>query len=188
MVGRRRRPRVPAAGWNRRFVWVDVMAPRSRAQPAQAVSGAKPLATGDRIAVEVDEGKFDIWMLDIERQSLTKVTSDGASRYPMWTPDGAHIGVAQRREDNLLWCPASGGERRRWCGREPEMDRIVDAGHATLIYMQEHPKTRSDLWVVDLQDNNAATSPRPDKGSGVRRTAVTRRPLAGVFLRREQSE
>ena len=97
---------------NRRLVWVsrngtEVSVP----SPPKRYSAPSLSPPGDRVALEIDDaGKFDIWMLDIERQSLTRLTSDGASRYPMWTPDGTHVGLAQRREDSVFLVPASGGE------------------------------------------------------------------------------
>jgi len=34
---------------------------------------------------------LDIWILDLERRTLTRVTFDGGSRSPIWTPDGRSI-------------------------------------------------------------------------------------------------
>ena len=88
---------------NRRLVWVrrdgtEVSLP----DPPKRYAAPSLSPSGDRIAIEIEEeGFFDIWTIDVERQRLSKLTSDGASRYPMWTPDGRYVGVVQRRENTL---------------------------------------------------------------------------------------
>ena len=47
---------------------------------------------GDRIAVGIrDEEDSDIWILDIERDTLLRLTNDGTSRRPVWSPDGGWV-------------------------------------------------------------------------------------------------
>jgi eukaryotic-like serine/threonine-protein kinase len=146
---------------NRRLVWVSRNGTEVSVPSPPRRYGAPSLSpSGDRVALEInDEGSFDIWMLEFERQSLTRFTSDGASRYPMWTPDGAHVGMARRRENGVFWLASDGGGLRElvrspsgsWIGSwTPDARRLV--------YMQENPITRSDLWVVDLQSKSP---PRP---------------------------
>jgi len=148
---------------NLRFVWVTRDgAEVSLPSPPKAYIGPSLSPHGDRIAVQInEEGKRDVWLFDIERQSLTKFTFDGSSEYPMWTPDGARVGMARRRGDTseLYWQAPDGsglrelfhGEFRSWIGSiSPDMRR--------LIFMQEHPITHSDLWSVDL---GSALAPRP---------------------------
>ena len=148
---------------NFRFVWVDRHgAETSVPGPARPYRAPSLSPQGDRILVQVaDEGKTDIWMLDTARQALTRVTSDGMSEYPMWTPDGAHVALSRRREDtsDVYWQNPNGdgesellrGQFRTWIGSwTPDM--------RMLLYMQEHPVTQSDLWVVDLLKK---TAPRP---------------------------
>jgi hypothetical protein len=69
---------------NQRFVWVSRDgAEVSLSSPQKAYSAPNLSPSGDRIAAEIGEdGRFDIWVLQIDRQTLTKLTSDGASRYP----------------------------------------------------------------------------------------------------------
>jgi serine/threonine-protein kinase len=138
---------------NRRFVWVSRTGVEVSVPIQPRVYGAPSLSpSGDRIAFEIDDaGKFDVWMFDVARQTLSKLTSDGVSRYPMWTPDGAHVGIANRRENSVSWIPAAGGETQQlirssagsWIGSWSPDSR-------TLVYMLEDPVTRSDLWAIDL--------------------------------------
>jgi serine/threonine-protein kinase len=148
---------------NLRFVWVNRDgAEISLPSPPKPYIAPSLSPRGNRIAVQISEdGRRDIWLFDIEHQTLTRLTSDGSSEYPMWTPDGAHVGMARRRGDtsDVYWQAPDGsgvrelfrGEFRTWLGSlTPDMRR--------LIYMQEHPITHSDLWSVDL---DTSVPPRP---------------------------
>lgn len=46
---------------------------------------------GKRLALQVDA---DIWVYDLARDTLTRLTFDGNNRYPLWTPDGQRITYA----------------------------------------------------------------------------------------------
>jgi eukaryotic-like serine/threonine-protein kinase len=127
--------------------------------PEKPYSSPSLSPNGDRIAVEIgDDGKFDIWLLDLARQALSRVTSDGVSRYPMWTPDGLRVGMVRRRTGSmdLYWQMPDGsgvqplvqGEYPSWIG-----SWTPDAG--TLVYMQDNPVTHSDLWAIDLKGQRA---------------------------------
>ena len=150
---------------NRRFVWVSrdgkeiplPLPPRPYAAPSLS-------PRGDRIAVEIGEAgnRFDVWMMDVEGRQLKALTSDGASRYPQWTPDGAYVGVDQRTENRLYWVNPDGNRGTRELLRRPQPVWIGSwtPDLATLVYMEESPVTKSDLWAVDLRSGGEAT-PRP---------------------------
>jgi serine/threonine-protein kinase len=51
-----------------------------------------------RIAVGIREDNIDIWVYDLVRGNLTRLTSDaGEDESPLWTPDGRHITFAASR-------------------------------------------------------------------------------------------
>ena len=52
-----------------------------------------------RLAVTVlDQGNWDVWVHDLERDSQTRLTfHDGADGFPVWSPDGRWIAYASRR-------------------------------------------------------------------------------------------
>jgi Tol biopolymer transport system component len=146
---------------NRRFVWVTRTG-REMALPSPPRPYAAPSLSprGDRIAVEVaaEGGSYDVWVLDLDRQQLSRLTTGGATRYPMWMPDGSRIGVVNRRDYVLSSVAHDGSEAREMIGA-PLSTWIgswsPDAN--TLLYMQEDPVTQSDLWTVDLRTK----TPRP---------------------------
>ena len=175
---------------NRRLVWVrrdgtEVSLPRS----TEAIRGAEPFAER-RWSCDRNRGGGllrDIWTIDVERQRLSKLTSDGASRYPMWTPDGRYVGVVQRRENTLyLTAPGEGQRHELVNAKLPIWIGSWSPGMRTLIYMLESPVTGPDLWAVNLQ-TNAARPLVQTAAHEYRRTGVVGWQVARVFLERNRS-
>ena len=88
----------------RRLVWVD-------RQGREAPIAAKPRAyeyprlspDGTRIAVGVNEDEYDIWVWDLAKDTLSRLTfGEPADTYPTWTPDSRQIIFSSRatRETN----------------------------------------------------------------------------------------
>ena len=56
----------------------------------------------DRLALTIDDGGRDVWLLDLERGGRTKVTFGQASEFaPIWTPDGSELIYAVARDTKL---------------------------------------------------------------------------------------
>jgi len=145
---------------NLRFVWVTRNGSElSLPGPERPYSSPSLSPSGDRIAMEIgDDGKFDIWLFDLARQALSRVTSDGVSRYPMWTPDGLRLGLIRRRTGSMdiYWqMPDGTGEQPLVQADYPSRIGSWTADGATLVYVQENPVTRSDLWAIDLKGQRA---------------------------------
>jgi len=66
---------------------------------------------GRRLALSIREGTaFDLWVRDLERGTWLRLTFDGQSKSPLWTPDGTRIAFASgRREKDLYWVGADDG-------------------------------------------------------------------------------
>jgi eukaryotic-like serine/threonine-protein kinase len=62
------------------------------AAPVRAYRCPHVSPDGQRLAVEIESGSnVDIWIYDLRRGTLTRLTFDGSSRAPLWTPDGKRI-------------------------------------------------------------------------------------------------
>jgi serine/threonine-protein kinase len=60
--------------------------------PAQSYVDQRISPDGNRIAVAIQSGKdFDIWVDDIQRNTMTRLTFGGSKRSPIWSPDGKKI-------------------------------------------------------------------------------------------------
>jgi Tol biopolymer transport system component len=65
---------------------------------------------GRQIAVTVGGQNNDIWVYDISRGTLTRVTFDGTAAAPVWSPDGKRIAYTSFKNGQfvILWKPADG--------------------------------------------------------------------------------
>jgi serine/threonine protein kinase len=66
---------------------------------------------GDRVALQIDMGQNDIWVLDLARGVRTRLTFGPIANVgPVWSPDGKWIAYASARENgfNLYRKPADG--------------------------------------------------------------------------------
>ena len=62
-----------------------------------------PVARWTRVAFEAREPQSDVWIWEIRRRLLTRVTSDGASDIlPVWSPDGQRLVWASDRGGGLV--------------------------------------------------------------------------------------
>jgi serine/threonine-protein kinase len=78
----------------RTLVWVDRKG-REEAIPGlpeRAYTGTRISPDGSRVALEIADQSYDVWVWSFARSTLTRVTSDqGFDSSPVWTPDGAYL-------------------------------------------------------------------------------------------------
>ena len=59
---------------------------------------------GRAIAYEQQQGKFQIWMIDLRDRAPKQLTSEGENEDPSWAPDGRHlVFTSSRGGDKQLW-------------------------------------------------------------------------------------
>ncbi len=82
-----------AGGAARRLVWATRDGTRRPLNvPPRAYFQPRISPDGSRIAIEVRDQQNDIWIWDIVRETLTRLTTDPAiDQGPIWTPDGRRI-------------------------------------------------------------------------------------------------
>jgi serine/threonine-protein kinase len=92
----------------RSLVWVDRSGREQKIDaPGRSYAFPRLSPDGRRVALDIRDQENDIWIWDLERETLTKLTSNpGADALPIWTPDGAHIVFTSSRDGlapNLFW-------------------------------------------------------------------------------------
>jgi Tol biopolymer transport system component len=103
----------------------------------------------------VQTPKEDIWVYDLSRGTLTRLTFEGANSRPLWTPDGKRIAFRSDKLGlrNLFWKLADG------TGAEEQLTKIeyfnnlgsVSPDGKLAFYNVIDPKNRRDIWMVPLE-------------------------------------
>ena len=99
-------------GPQRSLVWVDRQGHEERINAApRAYMYPRLSPDGTRVALDIRDQDNDIWVWDLARENLARVTTDPAADVaPVWTPDGREIIFASTRTGvrDLYRQPADG--------------------------------------------------------------------------------
>jgi Tol biopolymer transport system component len=114
---------------------------------------------GKRLAMTISDGReSDIWVYDLERDILTRITTDaGVELAPVWTPDGTGLVFGAGRGSpvfNLYWQRADGtGEATRLTTSSvSQLPDSIDPEGRLLVYHEGDPLTaRQALMVLPLE-------------------------------------
>jgi hypothetical protein len=116
---------------------------------------------GERLAFWLSGDDPQVWVLEVARGSLTRLTSENASFWPSWTPGGDEITFSHREEEsivNLFRKDLDGGRQQE---RLTQSDLGGQASgwspDGRLLVYQEgiDPVTGFDIWVHDLDQQTA---------------------------------
>ena len=145
------------------LVWVD-------RQGSEEPLGAPPRAYGQlqlspdgrQMAVRIGDSTAtqDVWVYDLERGALSRLTFEGAKSRPMWSPDGAHIvyrSVTDRGGD-VSWKAADGtGEEEQITtdGTVALVSSISSDGKLAFFYTG--PTAGRDLWMVPREGDRKSS-------------------------------
>jgi serine/threonine-protein kinase len=110
---------------------------------------------GRRVAIRTNDQQRDIWVWDLGRTTLTRVTSDpGFDGFPVWTPDGRRVIFSSDRAGarNLFWQAADGtGAAERLSESPNQQDSTaVSPDGRRLIFNEQSPKTGADVMEIQL--------------------------------------
>ncbi len=120
---------------------------------------------GKRVAVAVrGAGNSDIWVYEIARNTLTRITFEGSNKAPVWTPDGKRIAYHSERAGasnfGIYWKAAdgSGPEERLTTSTQGQYPESFSPDGKFLVFSEFDPQTQSDIWALPLEGNR---QPRP---------------------------
>ena len=99
----------------RTLVWVDRQGREEaiKAAPARPYSSPQLSPDGTRVALDIRDQDNDVWVWDLARETLTRVTSDaGVDQAPVWMPDGRRLVFTSQAGGaaggSLFWQAADG--------------------------------------------------------------------------------
>ena len=148
-------------GTQRTLVWVDRKG-IEQALPAPPHSYRYPRLSpdGQRMAVTIEESESNIWLYDLARETLTRLTFQGSSSLMgAWTPDGKRIAFTSIKEGplNSFWqlADGSGGPERLNISEYAQAPESWSSDGQLLAYIEVNPTTGYDIWVLRMSDRKA---------------------------------
>ncbi|MGI8423531.1 MAG: protein kinase domain-containing protein, partial [Chloroflexota bacterium] len=150
-------------GTPRTLVWVDrqgretpiPVPPRPYLLPALSPDGT-------RVAVFANDQERDLWLWDLGRTTLTRVTSaPGLDVVQVWTPEGRRVIFTSERAGvrNLFWQAADGTGAVERLTESPntQYPTGVTPDGRQLIFSEEDPKTGNDVMMIELDGARRVT-------------------------------
>ncbi len=143
-------------GTNRRIVWVDRNGSEQVTNaPGHAYRYPRLSPDGSRIAVTIEEGESHVWVYDIHRDALTRLTFDGSvNLIGAWTPDGKRVAFSSTRVgfQNPFWQAADGsGSAEQLVTSETVFSPTSFSPDAkAMAYVEVGPDTGYDIGVLRL--------------------------------------
>ena len=110
---------------------------------------------GDRVALQIDAGVNDIWVLDLARGVRTRLTfGPVANIFPVWSPDGKWIAYNSNRmgQYGLYRRPSngSGAEELLLNQEQPVIASSWSADGKYLIYSKQFQDGSYQIWALPL--------------------------------------
>jgi serine/threonine-protein kinase len=153
-----------------RLVWVDRnggVAPL--AAPTQTYRDPHLSPDGHRVAVETRTGRLGIWVYDLSRATLTRLTTpDSSSQVAVWAPDGKHIAYrgtrAGFRNVYRITTDGEGTEERLTTGEYIQTPSSWSPDGKWLAFTEAGtPATGRDIWYLPLEGEALNAGPEARK-------------------------
>ncbi len=164
-----------------RLVWVSRNgAEQPLPPPARAYLGPRLSPDGRRVAVDIQEPESQIWLYDLSRETLTRLTFEGNNNLaPLWSPDGKRIAFISSKDgpQNIFWqlADGSGGLERLTTSDYTHVPMSWSPDGQLLSYTEVNPTTGYDLWVVRVGQRALDRSLRRAQGKSARRSRSSER-------------
>jgi eukaryotic-like serine/threonine-protein kinase len=128
--------------------------------PAHAYLTPRLSPDGRRVAVTITGQETHVWLYDLPRETLTRLTFEGnANNGAIWTPDGKRIAFNSNKEGplNIFWqlADGSGGLERLTTSEYIHAPMSWSPDGQLLAFFEVNPATQRDIWVLRMSDRKA---------------------------------
>jgi len=110
---------------------------------------------GQKLALAIGDGQNqDIWVYDLQRDTLTRLTFGGRNTNPVWSPDGRYLVLGN--PTGILWIRADGSGKPEVLTHSdyPQFPYSFSPDGKRLAFVEGYsPKT--DLWTLPVEIDNA---------------------------------
>jgi serine/threonine-protein kinase len=101
-----------------------------------------------------------LWLYDLDRSTLTRLSFEGDSHAPAWSADGRHVyaGVEGEVMRSIYRMPVDGSAPQEllWKGDGPELPGRGRADGSMIPFTEDNVRGDSDIWVLSLGDEPKA--------------------------------
>ena len=150
------------------LVWLDQHGAESSAPIPPAPYNELALSPdGKRVALVGGQGGIaDLWVADLERGGMTRLTFNEYVQSPVWSPDGSRIAYGTRiqgRNDNswnIAWKPADGSREAEllFAGQRAHIPTAFTPDGRTLVFdALTADGTAREIWMMPLDGSKHAT-------------------------------
>ena len=121
---------------------------------------------GKWLAVALFSGNPGLWLADIERDSMLRLTSTAGDNGPVWSPDGKHLAY-NSAQTGIFWIRSdgSGSPERLTSDEHLVFPYSFSPDGKRLAYSELAPETGFDIWMLPLEgsdpDHPKAGKPEP---------------------------
>ncbi len=147
-----------ATGEVRTLVWVDRNgAEETLDTPPRTYTYPRLSPDGTRVALHTLDDEGDIWVWDLRRGALTRLTVGGSpDSPPVWTPDSQRVvfNSVRNGNGNLYWRAADGTGTVERLTDSPNQHypTSISPGGDRLVFTQVVPGGDADLYVLTLDE------------------------------------
>jgi serine/threonine-protein kinase len=147
----------------RSLVWVDRATGAVQTLPLPTKAYLSPRISPDgRQIVVWTQGDRNVWLHDLSRGTLTRLTSDARNARAIWTLDGKSVtyGSTTAGTENLFVRPAdgSGPAERLTTSPRTQFAAAWSPGDQALVFVESHPETGYDILFMPPSGDR---QPRP---------------------------
>jgi serine/threonine-protein kinase len=162
----------------RTLVWVNR---QGQEQPINAPPRAylypRISPDGTRVALCLADQESDLWLWDLARQTLTRLTFEpSGDQFPVWTPDGRRLLFSSQRAGAfnvyLQAADGSGAAERLTDGKYGQHPTSVSPDGSRVVFQEGSQTMGRDLVLLTLDDaTGVSASSSDDRGRNPRRHA-----------------
>jgi eukaryotic-like serine/threonine-protein kinase len=147
----------------RTLLWVDRKGvSQTISVPSRVFKNVQLSPDGKRLAVGIIDTNPGLWIYELARGTLTRLTTSVLNPYAIWTPDGKRVTFRSAISNpfNLAWMPINGigVEERLTTGEGLPIPSSWSPDGQVLAYSEQGPTTGWDIWLLKLEGDR---KPRP---------------------------